>query len=37
MEWRVVIAAVTLFAGSQVVAFSVIFGDVVNGGLLEIP
>jgi hypothetical protein len=37
MEWRVVIAAETLFAGSQVDAFSVIFGDVVNGDLLESP
>ena len=37
MEWRVVIAAETLFAGSQVDAFSVIFGSVVNGDLLESP
>jgi hypothetical protein len=37
MEWRVVIAAETLFAGFQADAFAVIFGGVVNGDLLESP
>ncbi len=37
MEWRVVIAAETLCAGSQVDAFSVIFGGIVKDCLLESP
>ncbi len=37
MEWRVVIAAETLCAGSQVDAFSVIFDGIVKGCLLESP
>lgn len=37
MEWRVVIAAETLCAGSQVDAFSVIFGGIVKGCLLREP